>query len=53
MAAQSAHLLTRDHRFCFLYTDLANPISNAIYGRIGYRLVCTSAQIAFASTGRV
>ena len=24
-------------RFCFLYTDLANPTSNAIYERIGYR----------------
>lgn len=25
--------------FCFLYTDLANPTSNAIYARIGYRPV--------------
>ena len=30
-------------RFCCLYTDLANPISNAIYARIGYRRVCDSA----------
>jgi uncharacterized protein len=29
-------------RFCCLYTDLANPISNAIYARIGYRPVCDS-----------
>jgi predicted GNAT family acetyltransferase len=35
-------------RFCFLYTDLANPTSNAIYERIGYRRVCESAEIAFA-----
>jgi predicted GNAT family acetyltransferase len=34
-------------RFCFLYTDLANPTSNAIYERIGYRMVCESAEIAF------
>ena len=34
-------------RFCFLYTDLANPTSNAIYQRIGYRRVCESAEIAF------
>jgi predicted GNAT family acetyltransferase len=34
-------------RFCFLYTDLANPTSNAIYERIGYRRVCESAEIAF------
>jgi uncharacterized protein len=29
--------------FCCLYTDLANPTSNAIYARIGYRRVCDSA----------
>jgi len=34
-------------RFCFLFTDLANPTSNAIYERIGYRRVCLSAEIAF------
>jgi len=28
---------------CCLYTDLANPVSNAIYMRIGYRRVCDSA----------
>jgi predicted GNAT family acetyltransferase len=27
-------------RFCFLYTDLSNAISNSIYRRIGYRPVC-------------
>ena len=27
---------TAGRRFCFLYTDLANPTSNAIYERIGY-----------------
>jgi predicted GNAT family acetyltransferase len=35
-------------RFCFLYTDLANPTSNAIYERIGYRRVAESAEITFA-----
>jgi predicted GNAT family acetyltransferase len=35
-------------RFCFLYTDLANPTSNAIYERIGYRLVCESAEVRFS-----
>ena len=34
-------------RFCFLYTDLANPTSNAIYERIGYRRVAESAEIFF------
>ena len=40
-------LLDRGHRFCFLYTDLANPTSNAIYARIGYEPVCDSREIAF------
>ena len=34
-------------RFCFLYTDLANPTSNAIYERIGYRRAAESAEIVF------
>jgi predicted GNAT family acetyltransferase len=34
-------------RFCFLYTDLANPTSNAIYERVGYRRVAESAEIVF------
>jgi predicted GNAT family acetyltransferase len=34
-------------RFCFLYTDLANPTSNAIYERIGYVRVAESAEIVF------
>jgi predicted GNAT family acetyltransferase len=33
--------------FCFLYTDLANPTSNAIYERIGYRLVAQAAEVVF------
>ena len=36
-------------RFCFLYTDLASPTSNAIYERIGYRRVCESAEIVFSA----
>jgi uncharacterized protein len=34
-------------RFCFLYTDLANPTSNAIYERIGYRRIAESAEVVF------
>jgi uncharacterized protein len=34
-------------RFCFLYTDLANPTANAIYERIGYRRIAESAEIVF------
>ena len=36
-------------RFCFLYTDLANPTSNKIYERIGYRRVAESAEIFFGA----
>jgi predicted GNAT family acetyltransferase len=40
-------LLERGRRFCFLYTDLANPTSNSIYQQIGYRPVSDSDQWAF------
>jgi predicted GNAT family acetyltransferase len=35
-------------KFCFLYTDLANPTSNAIYERIGYRLAAEAAEVVFS-----
>ena len=47
VAELSAWLLSNGRRFCFLFTDLANPTSNAIYGRIGYRQVCEAANIRF------
>jgi len=40
VAALSERLLAEGRRFCFLYTDLANPTSNAIYQKIGYQPVC-------------
>lgn len=46
-AALSRRLLGEGKRYCFLYTDLANPTSNAIYERIGYRRVCESAEFRF------
>ncbi len=46
-AELSAQLLRGGRRFCFLYTDLANPTSNKIYRAIGYAHVCDSAEIAF------
>jgi predicted GNAT family acetyltransferase len=48
-AAASSIALERGKRFCFLYTDLANPTSNAIYMRLGYRPVCDSREIAFTA----
>jgi predicted GNAT family acetyltransferase len=38
-AALTRRLLDEGRRFCFLFTDLANPTSNSIYRRIGYRPV--------------
>lgn len=43
VAALSRALLDAGNRYCCLYTDLANPTSNAIYRRIGYRPVCDAA----------
>jgi predicted GNAT family acetyltransferase len=50
-AAVTQLLLARSHRFCFLYTDLANPTSKSIYVRIGYEPVCDSRELAFVSAG--
>jgi ribosomal protein S18 acetylase RimI-like enzyme len=47
-AEVSERRIAAGRRFCFLYTDLANPTSNAIYERIGYRRVCESAEYSFA-----
>jgi uncharacterized protein len=47
VAELSSSLLAGGRRFCFLYTDLANPTSNKIYERIGYVCVCESAEIEF------
>ena len=38
-AALTQRLLDGGRQFCFLFTDLANPTSNSIYQRIGYRAV--------------
>ena len=46
-AAVSAERLATGRRFCFLYTDLANPTSNRIYTAIGYEPVCDSVDYAF------
>jgi len=39
VAALSQRLLDAGWQFCALFTDLANPTSNSIYQRIGYRPV--------------
>ena len=46
-AAATARNLAAGRRFCFLYTDVANPTSNKIYMDIGYEPVCDSVEFAF------
>jgi predicted GNAT family acetyltransferase len=46
-AAVSQRLLDEGRRFCFLYTNLANPTSNRIYLTIGYRPVADALMVAF------
>ena len=40
VAALSQTLLDGGRKYCFLFTDLANPTSNHIYQTIGYQPVC-------------
>jgi predicted GNAT family acetyltransferase len=47
VAAASQRMLGSGRRFCFLFTDLANPTSNKIYQRIGYRPVCDVVDLDF------
>jgi predicted GNAT family acetyltransferase len=49
-AAVTAERLASGRRFCFLYTDLANPTSNKIYVDIGYEPVCDSVEYAFRTS---
>lgn len=47
VADMSRSLLEDGRSFCFLYTDLSNPTSNAIYRRIGYEHVCDARNVRF------
>jgi predicted GNAT family acetyltransferase len=47
-AELTQRLLDGGRRFCFLFTDLANPTSNSVYQRIGYRAVSDVDQWTFA-----
>ena len=46
-AEMTQMLLDGGRRFCFLFTDLANPTSNSIYQRVGYRAVTDVDQWGF------
>ena len=47
-AAVSRAVMDEGRRFCFLYTNLANPTANKIYMAIGYEPVTDALMVAFA-----
>lgn len=47
VASLSKQIRDEGHR-CILYTDLGNPISNAVYRRIGYAVVAEGIHYRFA-----
>ena len=47
VAEVSRRALAGGHRFCSLYTDLANPTSNALYQRLGYIPVVDALDVEF------
>ena len=51
VAALSQHLLDIGYKYCFLFTDLANPTSNHIYQKIGYQAVYEISNYSFKFGG--
>ena len=47
VAEQSAGRLEAGDPACYLYTDMANPTSNAIYARIGFVKIADAAEYLF------
>jgi len=50
VAGVSRLILEKGFKKCVLYTDLANPISNNIYQKIGYVPICDASDIKFQET---
>jgi predicted GNAT family acetyltransferase len=49
VGALSQRCLDDGRSFCSLFTDLANPVSNAIYPKVGYRPVTDFEEIDFTA----
>jgi len=47
VAKLSKYLLEEGNKFCFLFTDLIDPISNSIYQKVGYRSVIDVDEFQF------
>ena len=52
VATLCKELLNSGYKFCMIYTDLANPVSNSIYQKIGFREVCDSVEFSFSNPAR-
>lgn len=48
VALLCARALAEGSRFCFLYADLANPASNAVYRQVGFKPVADVLEIRFS-----
>jgi RimJ/RimL family protein N-acetyltransferase len=47
VSEQSRWLLGTGRTLCFLYADLDNPTSTALYRRIGYRMIAEAGEVRF------
>ena len=47
VARLSKQILESGKKYCVLYTNLTNLISNSIYQKIGYKTICESSVIKF------
>ncbi|MGI6201202.1 MAG: GNAT family N-acetyltransferase [Christensenellales bacterium] len=47
VAMLSERILSWGNDFCVLFADLANPVSNSVYQKIGYRPVCDVSDLSF------
>ena len=52
VASVSQLSLDTEYSYCSLFTDLANPTSNSIYRKIGYRPVCDYNHYNFIKTNQ-
>ena len=48
VALLSRLILEKGNDYCALFTDLENPISNSIYQKIGYYLICDFREFKFS-----
>lgn len=51
VASLCREILKSGYEFCTLYADKANPVSNSIYKKIGFREICDSVMYTFSKPG--